>query len=299
MYLIDFGVNISGYVSAFFNETEGTEITISHAEEVYPDGRLKLNGLNVLYPTVDFQVDKYICGRKNFVWSPKFTYHGFRYVMVEGLTKAPTKESIKAVFVHQDVKTISEFECSNQLLNKIYEAGIRATYSNMFYSLTDCPTREKFGWTNDAQASAEQTLINFDCKLFYEKWIEDFKSCMSEEGALPAIVPTHGYGYYHGPVADGAFFEIPYQVYMYTGDGSMLKSCLPYFKKYYSFFLSKNNGDNLWLCDWDGFSNHNINKDFIKYFYIWKGPYHLPRCLILIEKILDSIEKKSNLPDLL
>lgn len=269
-YVLDFGVNISGYVRIFFEEKEGTEIKISHAEEINEDYSLKLNGLNRLYPSVDFQTDRYICGKKPYHWSPKFTYHGFRYALVEGLTKIPQKDEIKAIFVHNDVKKISDFYCSDELLNKIYNAGIRATYSNMCYALTDCPTREKFGWTNDAQASAEQTLINFDIKSFYEKWIEDFKSCMTECGALPAIVPTHGYGYNHGPVADGAFFEIPYRIFQYTGDKSCLISCLSYFKKYYDFFISKKNNTEYWLCDWDGFTNHNIDKEFIKYFYTVK-----------------------------
>ncbi len=269
-YVLDFGFNMSGYISAYIDEKEGTEITFSHSEEIYENGELKLNGLNILYPSVPFQVDKYICGKKNYRWSPKFTYHGFRYVLVEGLSKKPQKGDIQAVFVHQAVEKIAEFECSDEVLNKIYDAGIRATWSNMFYALTDCPTREKFGWTNDAQASAEQIYINFNCRSFFEKWIEDFKSCMTNFGALPAIVPTHGYGYYHGPVADGAFFEIPYQNYVYTGDKSMLIDCLPYFKKYYDFFVSDKNEDKAWLCDWDGYSNHNIDKNFIRNFYTVK-----------------------------
>ena len=269
-YLLDFGLNSSGYLSVMIDEEEGTEVSFSHSEEVFPDGELKLNGLNVLYKTVDFQVDKYICGKKPYRWSPKFTYHGFRYVLVQGLTKAPTKDQIKAVFVHQAVDVVSEFECSDEIVNKIYHAGIRATLSNMFYALNDCPTREKFGWTNDAQASMEQIAINFDCLKFYEKWIEDFKSCMKDIAGLPAIVPTHGYGYCHGPVAEGAFFEIPKRLYEYKGDKSMLINILPSFLRYYKYFVCEHNKSTSWLCDWDGYSNNQINKDFIRYYYTIK-----------------------------
>lgn len=269
-YLLDFGVNISGYIRFSADEPKNTVITFRHAEEVYFDGKLKLNGLNVLYPSVDFQTDKYICGEKTYVWSPKFTFHGFRYVLVEGLTKEPVKGSIKAVFVHQDIAKNTKFKCSVDLLNKIYDAGIRSTYSNMFYSLIDCPTREKFGWTNDAQASAEQILINFDSKKFFQKWIEDFKSNMLDDGQLPAIIPTHGYGYGHGPVADGAFFVIPYLIYKYTGDKSTLLDCLPYFIKYYEYFKSETCDERDWLCDWDGYTNHSIDKKFIRAVYTEK-----------------------------
>ncbi len=269
-YLFDFGVNMSGYAVLNADEPENTEIIISYAEEANPDGSLKLNGLNVLYPSVDFQTDRYICGKTNYRWSPKFTYHGFRYVLVEGLSELPGKETVKAVFVHQDIKRISEFECSDALLNKIYKAGIRATQSNMMYALTDCPTREKFGWTNDAQASAEQICINFDCRRFFEKWIEDFKANMLPDGQIPAIVPTHGYGYKHGPVADGGFFEIPYRIYQYFGDSAALTGCLPYFERYYAYFTSDGCDEQDWLCDWDGYTNHDIGKDFIRHIYTVK-----------------------------
>ena len=266
-YVLDFGKNFAGYLRVCIDEKEGTEIKFSHSEEIYEDYSLKLNGLNIFYPDVDFQVDRYICGKKPLVWSPKFTYHGFRYVLVEGLTKTPTKEDVKAVFVCQDIERNTSFSCSNTLLNKIYEAGINATYSNMHYILTDCPTREKLGWTNDAQASAEQILINFSAEKFLAKWMEDYKVSMLENGDFPSVIPSPNCELTKGPVSDGAFFEIPYRIYQYTGDSQLLIGLLPYFEKYYRFFTERKYRDNLWLCDWDGFSNHDVDKDFIHAFY--------------------------------
>ena len=266
-YVLDFGKNFAGYLRVRINEEEGTIVKFSHSEEIYEDYSLKLNGLNVFYPDVDFQVDRYICGEEPLTWSPKFTYHGFRYVLVEGLTKAPTKEEIKAVFVCQDIEKNTTFSCSNSLLNKIYEAGINATYSNMHYVLTDCPTREKLGWTNDAQASAEQILIHFSAEKFLTKWMEDYKFAMLESGDFPSVIPSPGCELTKGPVSDGAFFEIPYRIYQYTGNSELLVGLLPYFEKYYRFFTERKYRDNLWLCDWDGFSNHDVDKDFIHAFY--------------------------------
>lgn len=268
-YTLDFGKNISGYVRFHDRHAvSGDEITFTHAEEIYADGRLRLNNLDILYPSVDFQTDRFVSCGKPIVWSPLFTYHGFRYVHVTGLRRKPEKGEIRAVFVCQDVPATSGFRCSDPLLDKIFAAGILSTRSNMFYALTDCPTREKFGWTNDAQASAEQTLIDFDIKGLYEKWMRDYCAVMKDDGSVPAIVPSHGYGYAQGPVADGALFEIPYMVYLYTGDPSLLVRTLPYMKRYYEFFVTES--DEYWLGDWDGYKNNVDDKNFIREFYTVK-----------------------------
>lgn len=270
-YLLDFGVNISGYVRMCIKEKIGTEIVIKHAEEANEDNTLKLNNLDIFYPTVCFQTDRIICNGEKIVWSPKFTYHGFRFIMVNGLSKAPQKGEFKAVFVHQAVKRISEFKCSDELINKIYDAGIRSTLSNMHYALTDCPTREKLGWTNDAQASIEQIYTNFAVSAFMEKWGTDILFSMREDGQIPAIVPSHGWGFGFGPVADGVLFELPYKDYLYTGNPQKMIAFLPYLKRYYSeYYKSSRLDKKAWLVDWDGHSNRYDDKEFIYWFYMIK-----------------------------
>lgn len=269
-YTLDFGRNVAGYIRLNACVPKDKTITFRHAEEINDDASLKLNGLNVLYPTVDFQTDRYVSDGCFRTWSPRFTYHGFRYVEVEGLDRAPKTEEIKAVVVHQDVAQKSCFECSNSLLNHIYNAGIQATLSNMHYALTDCPTREKFGWMNDAQASLNQVFINFDAELFLRKWGEDIKASMNEDGEIPAIVPSHGYGFSHGPVADGALFELPYRLYLYTGDVSVWESYLPYLEKYYAFYTSGKDDGKRWLRDWDGYVNRIGNIQFLYHCFLVK-----------------------------
>lgn len=269
-YTLDFGRNIAGYVRLHACVPKDRVITFRHAEEIYEDGSLKLNGLNVLYPTVDFQTDKYVSDGYSRTWSPRFTYHGFRYVEVTGWDGVPKTEEIKAVVVHQAVAQKSTFECSNELLNQIYNAGIEATFSNMHYALTDCPTREKFGWMNDAQASFNQVFINFDAEQFLRKWGEDIKASMNEDGEIPAIVPSHGYGFSHGPVADGALFELPYRLYLYTGDVSVWESYLPYLERYYAFYTSGKDDGKRWLRDWDGYVNRIGNIQFLYHCYLLK-----------------------------
>lgn len=213
---------------------------------------------------------------------PRFAYHGFRYIDVEGID-SPDEVEVSGVFVHQAVEQSTEFECSNALLNKMFNAGVKSVYSNMFYSLTDCPTREKLGWMNDAQSSAEQILTNFKAKKFLEKWLYDIYDSMKESGEMSCIVPTAGWGYEwgNGPVSDGTLFEIPYKIYMHTKNEEPLKRSLPYFDKYFSYIDSRTDADGFvrfGLYDWayPGFSEDNdvalmplelINAVLIRKFY--------------------------------
>lgn len=283
-YLLDFGINSAGYLRICVDEPAGTVIEMRHAEEANPDGSLKLNGLDIFYPTVDFQVDRYICGDKKYVWSPKFTYHGFRFVLVKGLKHVPRHEEFKAVFVHQAVERNADFCCSNELINKIYKAGIRSVYSNLHYALTDCPTREKLGWTNDAQATIEQMYINFNISSFMEKWGTDIMWAVRENGEIPAIVPSNGWGLGHGPVADGILFKLPLIDYIYTGNDKKLKDFLPYQKRYYDAFVNGTTFREWWLCDWDGLTNRFKDDRFTYLVYS-----------IIYCKVLMLAEEKSGL----
>ncbi len=259
-YLIDFGHTISGYISAVLQAERGREIEFHYTEDVYPDGRIKLNGLHKehCYPDIQpFHVNKMIASGNIDFFKPKFCYHGFRYVLIKGLDDAPRAENLKAYFIHNDVERRSEFKCGNEVIQYIYDAGIRSTYSNMFWCLTDCPTREKLGWMNDAQASIEQTLINFDIIPFYNKWFEDIKASVRPNGAINAVVPSNpDWGCDWGPVCDCMLYELPYKVYLHTGDSSMLTGTIEYFDKYLDFLEGYVKRDeNFILADWMGWGN--------------------------------------------
>ena len=253
-YVFDIGQNISGYIRLKVKQNSGDLLVIKYAETVNCDYSLQYNNMLSFFTESEFMTDTFICNGEEFTWSPMFTYHGFRYIEIEGI-KNPTPDMVTGVFVHQDIKTISEFECSNQTLNKLFELGKMATYSNLFYTITDCPTREKLGWTNDAQSSAEQLLTNFDTVNLFKKWYVDIIDAMREDGALPGIVPTSGWGYDwgNGPVSEGILFEIPWKLYRHTGDKSPLIESLPYFERYFKFLDSRKETDGLidyGLDDW-------------------------------------------------
>jgi len=241
-YVFDIGQNISGYIRLKIRQNAGDVITIRYAEQLNADNSLNLNKMEKAYPESPFQTDCFICDGREHIWSPRFAYHGFQYLEIEGL-KSPSLDMVSGVFVHQDIKTRSTFECSDETLNRLFYMGQISTYSNLFYMPTDCPTREKLGWMNDAQSSAEQMLTDFEVERVFEKWLQDIFDAMRTDGALPGIVPTAGWGFHwgNGPVSDGALFEIPYRIYLHTGRTDLLRRALPWFEKYLSYLKTQEN----------------------------------------------------------
>ncbi len=266
-YVCDFGQNLSGYVKIKISEPKGAVITLEHAEQIDEKYNLKLNDLDIFYKP--FQIDKITSGGKNFTWSPKFTYHGFRYVQITGLEAAPQIEDISAVFVHQANDVTSEFECSLPLINKIYHAGIMSCLSNMHYVLTDCPTREKLGWTNDASASCEQLFYNFDVEEFMSKWARDISDAVEDDGSTYGIIPTHGWGHDLGPVCDALLFKLPYYHYIHNRDKSILALMLPSCEKHLFYAIEQfEKRREYWLGDWTGFNSKPTPAELIFAIYL-------------------------------
>lgn len=265
-YIFDMGKNISGYIRLKINQTSGDTVTIRYGEDIYPDGSLnQIDMLERFYPNNDFQTDKFICCGKEFLWSPRFAYHGFRYIEIAGINNVKLSD-VCGVFVHQAVEQRANFECSNERLNKIYKAGQTSTLSNLFYLPTDCPTRERLGWTNDATASAEQMLINFSTEKVFEKWLVDICDAMREDGALPGPVPTvwWGYDWGSGPISNGALFEIPYRIYQLRGDDGPLKRCYPYFLGYIKYIMPMiETNKHFGLDDWMAPTADKVKESFI------------------------------------
>ncbi|MBQ9778715.1 MAG: family 78 glycoside hydrolase catalytic domain [Clostridia bacterium] len=251
--IADFGKTISGYAELAVCAPRGTELLLFYAEELHEDGTPKHNGMDGphYYPQTPFQHCRMITSGSVDRFKPCFFYAGFRYLRIEGLQQEPI--GLCAIFTHQALERRAAFSCGNAVLNYIYNAGIQSTYSNLFWCLTDCPTREKLGWTNDAQASTEQVLINFDSVPLLEKWYEDIKASMFADGSLHGTVPAPDWAWGHncGPVCDCLLFEMPYRVYLYTGRAEMLVEGLPYFLRYIAFLEQKiASGHCFTLGDW-------------------------------------------------
>ncbi len=268
-YLFDMGQNMSGYVRLTVRGNKGDELTIRYAECIDDEMQLAYYGMDTYYcKNGGFQTDRFICSDKEVTWSPRFAYHGFRYIEISGI-HADMELEVSAVFVHQAIKRRTEFHCSDPYFNKMFRCGVMSSWSNMFYMLTDCPTREKFGWANDAQSSTEQMLTNFETEDLLTKWLQDIRDAMRPDGSLPGIIPTAGWGYHwgNGPVSDGLLFEIPYRVYLHTGNCKPLVESLEYFEKYLKYLDTRKNEAGLvdfGLDDWAAPGNiHIVETEFI------------------------------------
>lgn len=238
-WVVDFGQNFSGYLRVRLAQEAGDVVTVRYAERLTSDGARDLKGMDAprFYAQGEFQTDRFICSGETTQWSPRFAYHGFRFAEIEGLREKPSPETVEGVFVHQAIAARSTFDCSEETLCRLWHMARMATWSNLFYMPTDCPTREKYGWTNDAQASTEQMLQNYQIERLLEKWLQDIFDAMREDGKLPGIVPTHGWGFDwgDGPVSNGILFELPMQVYRYTDRFELLERAYPYFLRYLAF----------------------------------------------------------------
>ncbi len=252
----DFGQNISGYLDITLSGKEGQVITLRHGERIFEDGTLdhrEMDGFP-FHQGHEFQINKIILSGGVDTPVIRFTYHGFRFVEIEGECEII---KIKSVFVHQAVDKVSSFNCSNELLNKISKCGDMAVWSNMFYALTDCPTREKLGWTNDAVASAEQILMSFDSIPFFEKWLADILDSVLEDGNLPPIVPSWGWGPDEctGLLCTGIVFELPFMMYRANGNVGYIRAAYPYMARHLDWILTQFTSDGLvavQLGDWNG-----------------------------------------------
>ncbi|MBQ8402011.1 MAG: family 78 glycoside hydrolase catalytic domain, partial [Clostridia bacterium] len=131
-YIFDFGQNMSGFVRLTVDQDAGDEIVIRYAEELQDNGEPEYNNMGHHYPETPFQTDRLICPDGKFTWSPRFVYHGFRYVEVTGI-RNPTLESASGLFIHQAVEARSSFTSSDPFLNELFRIGQMATWSNLFY----------------------------------------------------------------------------------------------------------------------------------------------------------------------
>ncbi len=225
VYVFDFGQNLAGFAELTVSGPAGAEVSMTYSEHL--DGNGRVDQRNIAQHVWShgrrqrFQTDTYTFdGTGLEKWHARFTYHGFRYVEVTGSPEPLDAESLRASFMYSAVAEVGTFECSNPLLNQIWKNARWSYLSNLQGIPTDCPHREKNGWTGDAHLACEFGLLNFDGASVYSKWINDLADEQQPDGRLPGIVPTAGWGYDwgNGPAWDSAYVLIPEYLHLYCGD---------------------------------------------------------------------------------
>lgn len=261
-YIFDLGRNISGVTELRIKGEKDTRIKVTHAEQLDSAGNLDMSNIIVHYRPKDtldpFQTDIYtLKGEAEEVFRPRFNYKGFQYVEVSGNKPIDLSlENINAYFMYSDVKPVGRIHTSNALINKIWEATNASYLSNLFGYPTDCPQREKNGWTGDAHINIETGLYNFDAITVYEKWMDDHRDEQQENGVLPSIIPTWGgwgYDWGNGPDWTSTIAIIPWELYQFYGDDRALRKMYDPLKKYVDYItsISYDGGLTDWgLGDW-------------------------------------------------
>ena len=259
VFVFDFGQNMAGYAQLSVRGPAGTAVKLKYTERLAADGMVDQKDIAThvirFGSNQTFQADTYILkGQGRETWHSQFAYYGFQYVEVTGFPGKPTAKNLQAVFAHTAVPVAGKFECSNELLNKIWEAGRWSYLSNLQGIPTDCPHREKNGWTGDAHLAAEQAMFNFFPPAVYVKWLNDLDDEQQADGRLPGIVPTSGWGYKwgNGPAWDNAFLLIPYYQYVYYGDTENFRRHYAGMKRYVDYLThrAKDGIVNIGLNDW-------------------------------------------------
>lgn len=209
--LVDFGVNIAGTVRIVLRNTiDGQRIVFRYGESLWSDGTLNPMSAvcgNIKDPAVSphgvaEQRDECLCrAAAELVFEPRFAFHAFRYLEIDGLRETPDPGDIEMLAWSADVKTRGGFRCSNERLNTLHEICLRTFRNNLQSVQSDCPGREKFGYGADIAATAESFFLNYDMAAFYRKTVRDFLDAARPDGWFTECAPFNGI---HGGAPNGA-----------------------------------------------------------------------------------------------
>ena len=244
-WLYDFGENNTGVCRLSIDGTEGQKITLYYGEWL-KNGVFCRDNIRFTHQT-DLQREfvqksEYTCKSGYQTHTPSFIFNGFRYVYVEGITEAQaTKDLLTYLKMSSLKESAGKFTCSDEVINKIEEMTVRSDISNFIYFPTDCPQREKNGWTADASLSAEQLLFNFYPEKSYREWMRNIYKAMNDKGQIPGIIPTGGWGYHwgNGPAWDNVIVNLPYYTYLYKGDREILEELSIPLMRYLNYLFSR------------------------------------------------------------
>lgn len=215
-YIIDFGQNISGLVEMEIDEPRDIKVLWKHAEILDKEtGHVNMANLRSAKAT-----DEYISNGKKAVYSPHYTYHGFRYMEISGLTNEKSLKTIRAYQIRSDVSTRGTFSCSNELINKIQSLCFWTEGNNLYWVPTDCPQRdERLGWLNDLTVRAEESVYNYDLHRFFTSYIQ----CIADEqgkrtGAITDTAPFVRYGSQPADPVCSSYLILGWLMYRNYGD---------------------------------------------------------------------------------
>jgi len=244
--VLDMGQNMVGWVRLKVSGKKGDKITLKFAEVLDKAGNFYTENLRGAKAT-----DVYIIkGEGTETFEPNFTFHGFRFVKIDGMAVAPSLDQITGVVIHSDMKPTGIFSCSDTLINKLQHNIQWGQKSNFLDVPTDCPQRdERLGWTGDAQVFSMTAAFNFDVAAFYTKWMGDFTADQLADGKVPHVIPDVLNGGGGSTAWADASIIVPWTVYLSYGDERILETQYPSMKAWVGYMISRAGKNNLWTND--------------------------------------------------
>ncbi len=223
VYVFDMGTNFAGFIKIKALGYEGMDICIRYSESLNADGKLQYSNYNqIVFHAI--QEDRYIAGKDGvFEWEPRFTYHGFRYVEITGFPYPLQLENITGIRVYTSLEEAGDFECSEEVFNKMHMLAVNTIKSNIHSIPTDCPVREKGGWTGDAVTLCSTMNYNFKSDTFWQKYIDDIQSSRKLYGTWMNIVPGRRTCLDASTAWGSAQVLLPWENYVFYGDKTSLE----------------------------------------------------------------------------
>lgn len=242
--VFDFGQNMAGLVEVKLPELTGDRLVIRHAETLDKDGNFYTENLRTARCTDTYIYGEDMVGRTVM---PHFTFHGFRYICVEGAGRDVEEECFTACALHTDMQETGTFHSDNKLVNQLQNNIQWGQRSNFLDIPTDCPQRdERLGWTGDAQVFCGTASYNFNTALFFRKWLLDMAAESSDQWGVPHVVPNI-LGSQDGAAAwSDAATIIPWTVYQVYGDKEMLREQYPMMRQWVDYIHARVSENGLW-----------------------------------------------------
>jgi alpha-L-rhamnosidase len=233
-FIFDLGQNMVGWARLKVKGEAGTTVTLKFVEMLNPDGTIYTANLRGAKCTDTYTLK----GGGEEIWEPRFTFHGFRYVELTGFPGKPGLDAVTGIVVHSDTPRVGTFECSNPLVNQLYQNIVWGQRGNFLAVPTDCPQRdERLGWMGDAQIFIRTASYNMDVSRFFTKWCQDVEDAQRADGSFTDVSPDVCCG--SGVAAWGdAGMICPWTIYRVYGDTRILERHYDAGEKWITYLLA-------------------------------------------------------------
>jgi alpha-L-rhamnosidase len=244
--VFDMGQNMVGWVRLKAQGKKGDQVTLKFAEVLTKEGNFYTDNLRRAKCTDNFILN----GSGIETFEPHFTFHGFRFVKIEGLSAQPSLDQITGVVIHSDMTPTGIFSCSDPMINQLQHNIQWGQKGNFLDVPTDCPQRdERLGWTGDAQVFSMTAAFNFNVAPFYTKWMRDVAADQLPNGRVPHVIPDVLKGDGGSTAWADVSVIVPWTTYLSYGDKRILEVQYPSMKGWVEFMKSRAGEKNLWIGD--------------------------------------------------